>query len=56
MQDFIISEGEYRRAIVRFLEICDAEPGTPEFEEAIELTRMMESYENYSCYERRLMN
>jgi hypothetical protein len=56
MGEIIINEDEYRRAIIRFLEICDAEPGTPEHEEALRLTQMMEGYENKSCYERRLLN
>jgi hypothetical protein len=54
--EIIITEDEYRRAIIRFLEICDAEPGTPEHEEAIRLTQLMEKYENMSCYERRQYN
>ncbi len=56
MHNKILSEEEYRKAIIRFLEICDAEHDTPEFEEAKELTRFMEEYENLSCYERSHMN
>ena len=56
MYDKILSEDEYRKAIIRFLEICDADHGTPEYEEARELTRFMEEYENLSCYERKQMN
>ena len=56
MEKFIFTEDEYRKAIVRFLEICDAEPGTPEHEEALRLTRLMEQYENLSCYERHHLN
>lgn len=56
MQDRIFTEIEYRKAIVRFLEICDAEPGTIEYEEAKKLTKLMEEYENMSCYERRHLN
>ncbi|HPR86039.1 MAG TPA: hypothetical protein PLG33_08300 [Prolixibacteraceae bacterium] len=56
MQKMILTEDDYRRAIMRFLEICDAEPGTPEHDEALQLTKLMEDYENLSCYERRSMN
>lgn len=56
MHDPIFTEEEYRRAIKRFLEICDSEPGTPEYEEAIKLTQLMEKYENLSCFERRQLN
>ncbi|MBN2807063.1 MAG: hypothetical protein JXR22_10435 [Prolixibacteraceae bacterium] len=56
MYDPILSEDDYRKAIRRFLDICDAEPGTPEHEEAIHLSKLMEQYENYSCYERRYLN
>lgn len=56
MEDTIYTEDDYRKAIVRFLEICDAEPGTPEHEEALKLTQLMEKYENMSCYERRHLN
>ena len=56
MNEPIFTEEEYRRAIKRFLEICDADPGTPEHEEAIKLTKLMEQYENLSWYERRHLN
>jgi hypothetical protein len=56
MHEMIFTEDEYRKAIMRFLEICDAEPGTPEHEEALLLTKLMEDYENLSCYERRSLN
>lgn len=56
MHEIIITEEEYRRAIMRFLEICDAEPGTPDHKEALLLTKLMEDYENLSCYERRNLN
>ncbi|MBN2262276.1 MAG: hypothetical protein JW735_05145 [Prolixibacteraceae bacterium] len=56
MHDKFLTEDEYRRAIIRFLEICDAEPDSPEYEEAQQLTRLMEQYENMSCYERFQMN
>jgi antitoxin component HigA of HigAB toxin-antitoxin module len=51
MQDNIQTEEEYRKAIMRFLEICDAEPGTTEYEEAKDLTSKMELYEDDSCSE-----
>lgn len=50
MTKIIISEKEYRDAVLRFLEICDSEPGTAEHKEAIELTKLMEAYENRSNY------
>lgn len=56
MHDKFLTEDEYRRAIIRFLEICDAEPDSPEYEEAQQLTRLMEQYENMSCYERYQLN
>jgi hypothetical protein len=56
MQELIFTEEEYRRAIMRFLEICDAEPGTIEYEEAIQLSKLMEKYENLSYYERQKLN
>lgn len=56
MHERIFTEEEYRKAIKRFLEICDSEPGTQEHEEAIQLTRLMEQYENLSCFERRHLN
>lgn len=56
MSERIFTEDDYRKAIVRFLEICDAEPDTIEYEEALTLTRLMEEYENLSCYERRQLN
>lgn len=56
MQELIFTEEEYRKAIMRFLEICDAEPGTSEYEEAIQLSKLMEKYENLSYYERQKLN
>ncbi len=56
MQELIFTEEEYRKAIMRFLEICDAEPGTSEYEEALQLSKLMENYENLSLYERQKMN
>ncbi len=56
MTERILTEEDYRKAIIRFLEICDAEPNTTEFDEAIRLTTLMEEYESLSCYERRHLN
>ncbi len=56
MTERIFTEEDYRKAIIRFLEICDAEPDSPEFDEAIRLTVFMEEYEKLSCYERRQLN
>ncbi len=56
MQEKITTEEEYRRAIMRFLEICDSEPGTFDFEEAKVLTELMEDYENKACNDYKKMN
>ncbi len=56
MTEIIHTEEEYRRAIMRFLEICDAEPGTSEYDEAIDLSKKMEVYEDDSCSEQRNLN
>jgi hypothetical protein len=56
MQELIFTEEEYRKAIMRFLEICDAEPGTVEYDEAILLSNLMEKYENLSIFERQKLN
>lgn len=56
MQDYIFTEEDYRKAIIRFLEICDAEPGTAEYEEALLLSSLMEKYESMSFYERQKLN
>lgn len=56
MYERIFTEYEYRKAIMRFLEICDAELGTPEYDEALLLSRLMEDYENCSNYERKQFN
>jgi len=56
MYERIFTEYEYRKAIMRFLEICDAELGTPEYDEALLLSKLMEDYENCSNYERKQFN
>lgn len=56
MYERIINEDDYRKAIMRFLEICDAEPGSLEHDEALKLTVLMEEYEKLSCYERHYLN
>jgi hypothetical protein len=56
MSEMIYTEEEYRKAIIRFLEICDSEPDTDEYEEVLRLTKQMEDYENLSCFERRNLN
>ncbi len=56
MEEFIFTEEDYRKAIIRFLEICDSEPGTPEHDEAIQLSKLMEKYESVSFYERQKYN
>jgi hypothetical protein len=52
MAEKIFTEEEYRKTLIRFLEICDAEPGTPEYNEARKLASLMEDYENMSYFER----
>ena len=56
MKERIFTEEEYRRAIVRFLEICDAEPDSKDHYEAIEISKLMEEYENLSRWERKNIN
>jgi hypothetical protein len=56
MQEKIYTEDDYRKAVMRFLEICDAQPFTKEYEEALLLTQYMEEYEKMSRYERRHLN
>lgn len=56
MEEFIFTEEDYRKAIIRFLEICDSEPGTPEHDEATQLSKLMEKYESVSFYERQKYN
>jgi hypothetical protein len=45
----IFTEDEYREALRRFLEICDAPENTPESEELEQLITIMEIYEQENC-------
>lgn len=56
MRDIIISEEEYRRAILRYLEVCDAEPDTEKYREAVKLTKLMELYEKMVDYDKQKCN
>lgn len=56
MLEKITTEEEYRNAIMRFLEICDSDPGSFEFEEAKKLTQLMEEYEDKACNDYKRMN
>jgi hypothetical protein len=46
----LFTEDEYREALKRFLEICDAEGNTPEAEELEQLMTIMEIYEQENCH------
>ena len=45
----IFTEDEYRKALKRFLEICDTEDYTPEADELEQLMTVMEIYEQENC-------
>ncbi len=45
----LITEDDYREAIKRFLEICDAPEDTPEARELEQLMYAMEIYEEENC-------
>ncbi len=45
----IFTEDEYREALRRFLEICDAPENTPESDELEQLITIMEIYEHENC-------
>jgi hypothetical protein len=49
MKDVIFTEDEYREALKRFLEICDAPENTPEAEELQYLLTVLEIYEKENC-------
>jgi len=49
MKEVLFTEDEYRLALKRFLEICDAEENTPEAEELQQLMIVMEIYERENC-------
>jgi hypothetical protein len=45
----LFTEEEYRNALKRFLEICDAPENTQEVEELEQLMTVMEIYEQQNC-------
>lgn len=45
----LFTEDEYREALKRFLEICDAQDCTAEAEELEQLMTVMEIYEQENC-------
>jgi hypothetical protein len=45
----IFTEDEYREALKRFLEICDAPENTPEANELGQLMVSMQVYEQENC-------
>jgi hypothetical protein len=49
MKEVLVSEDDYRAALKRFLEICDAEENSPEAEELEQLMTIMEIYEQENC-------
>ena len=49
MKEVLVSEEDYRVALKRFLEICDAEENTPEADELEHLMTIMEIYEQENC-------
>lgn len=49
MKEVLFTEDEYREALKRFLEICDADENTPEAEELEQLMTIMEIYERNNC-------
>lgn len=49
MKDVIFTEDEYREALKRFLEICDAPDYTSEAEELEQLMTVLEIYEQENC-------
>ena len=49
MMDVIFTEDEYRKALKRFMEICDAPEDTPEAEDLEKLMYLLEVYEQENC-------
>ena len=49
MKEVLFTEDEYREALKRFLEICDAPENTPEAQELEQLMTIMEIYERENC-------
>lgn len=49
MKEVLFTEDEYREALKRFLEICDAKENTTEADELEQLMTIMEIYERENC-------
>lgn len=49
MKESLFTEDDYRIALKRFIEICDAQEDTPEAEELEHLMTIMEIYEQENC-------
>lgn len=49
MMEIVLTEDDYREAMKRFLEICDAPENTIEADELEKLMYMMEEYEKENC-------
>lgn len=49
MKDTIYTEDDYREALRRFLEICDAPEETDEADELDKLMYLLQEYEENNC-------
>lgn len=49
MKETLLTEDEYREALKRFLQLCDAPEDSPEAEELEHLMIIMENYERDNC-------
>jgi len=49
MKDGIYTEDDYREALKRFIEICDAQEDSPEAEDLDKLMYLLEVYERENC-------
>lgn len=49
MMETLFTEDDYRNALKRFLEICDAPEDTPEASELEKLMYLMQIYEQDNC-------
>jgi hypothetical protein len=49
MKDILFTEDDYREALRRFLEICDAPEDSPEAEDLEKLMYLLEVYEQENC-------
>ena len=49
IMEILFTEDDYRQAIKRFMEICDAPEDTPEANELKKLIYLMQIYEQDNC-------